>query len=196
MMIPTDPYLIPGLHADIQTTHLVRRTALQLADAASSQPTVYLDRLTNERVANLVDGRRISIRFLQRAPRDRRPSRREVRVISSALQGIPARLVNIRSVGAGTQADLAYEIGHPENLRRFIMPDHLATAGIVPLYTTLGMAMAALGMAAVRHRPVPRDGVARSHLRLLRVLERDAQTARMGIWAAPMPSSDDIRSLF
>ncbi len=190
-----NPYFPVGLHASVQTTHLQRRTAIELSQAADAAPTVTFKRLINERTVLLDDGRRVYLRFLQRPQKEKRPSRKRINLITKALRGISAKLVNVRIVGTGIQGDLAFEITHPALLPQLGLPDQQVLASIVENYVSLGMALVGFGFAEIDADTKTTDRIAQHHLRLLRAIQADAQTARTGMWAAPGLSAALLRKL-
>lgn len=188
------PYLKDGLYAAVQSSHLQRRTALELRRAVESAQPVKVQRLINERSLVLEDGRRIHLRFLRRATTNR-PSRRRIKVIEEAVIDISARLVALRGVGRGLQADLVYDIVRPEQLVKMGLSDHVTMASLAPMYVSLGMALVGLGLAKVQTDPPTTDPLAKGHFRLLSAVQTDAQTARLGVWGPVYPSAKQLRQL-
>lgn len=191
-MTYANPFASPVLSASVQSAHRRRISALDLLAETDAAATVVAERLINERTVLLQDGRRVSLRHIQLAPAERRPSRARIKQVSDAIHGIPAKLVNIRNVGAGVQGDLYYEIHHVDLLPKLGLPDHQATADIADIYMTLGILLAGLGYADVDEKPSS-NPILRGHHGLLKMAKGDAQKARMGVWAPLDPSAALLR---
>lgn len=189
------PFRPSEITAETQSRHLVRRSAIELSDLAASGEDVKLDRLINERQCMLSDGRRISLRFLaQAADKTRRPSRSQIKVFTDAANGIPAKLVLTRSVGAGVQGDLWYKITNPKVIASFKTPGLSTLWALSDLYLTLGLGLVGFGLADISGSP-GKDADAIRQFRLLSAARRDAQSAHMGIWASVPPGAKVLRKL-